>query len=354
MSSSREKKFDVAKKIDDYEVVKHLGSGGFGDIYAVIKDKYPFQKFAMKVEYESSDRKGLECEVKILQALGESIYFPKIIDPYRVNSRDKIRYFVMELLGPSLSSMRRICLEKKFSKYTVCILAKEMLKCIETVHERKFVHRDIKPGNFLIRNDPKNPVSIIDFGLAKCYIGKDGSHISDTRPGFVGTCRYASLNAHSGRELSRRDDLESWFYSVIELAHGRVPWPGSKDRAKTELMKRQLDHEKNQSTLISLDSEFIDIFQMIKKLGFKEKPPYKQIYEKIDEVLGKFGTTQSSGDSRVLDWFDNTKVRKDDLHSISMIAIEPPDSVRQEELESPSVNDQPKKGILNTCDCCMI
>lgn len=44
------------------------------------------------------------------------------------------------------------------------------------------------------------------------------------KAGWRGTTRYGSLNAHHRRDLSRRDDLESWLYVIIELTKGALPW----------------------------------------------------------------------------------------------------------------------------------
>lgn len=75
------------------------------------------------------------------------------------------------------------------------------LQRIEFVHSRHFLHRDIKPDNFLIGIGKKQHyVYIIDFGLAKRFRDpKTGEHIP-YRDGknLTGTARYASVNTHLG------------------------------------------------------------------------------------------------------------------------------------------------------------
>jgi serine/threonine protein kinase len=87
-----------------------------------------------------------------------------------------------------------------------------MLRVIEAIHRRGILDREIKPSNFLIHPSRRFPVALIDYGLSRHF--KDRR--TGERPGFVGTTKYASLNAHKGRELSRRDDLISWFFSMME------------------------------------------------------------------------------------------------------------------------------------------
>jgi casein kinase 1 len=102
-----------------------------------------------------------------------------------------------------------------------------MLHRIELLHESNYIHRDIKPGNFVLgRKQSKDTVHLIDFGLAKLYCDKTTKqHMSaNMQHAFVGTTQYSSTNSHLELAPSRRDDLESWFYCVVEFLNGVLPW----------------------------------------------------------------------------------------------------------------------------------
>ena len=75
-----------------------------------------------------------------------------------------------------------------------------MIERIQYIQEKGYIHRDIKPDNFVIgRGKNAKRIYLIDFGLAKKYTNKDGSHIPyRDNKNLTGTARYASLNTHLG------------------------------------------------------------------------------------------------------------------------------------------------------------
>ena len=113
----------------------------------------------------------------------------------------------MEYLGNSLEDLFNLC-NRKFNLKTVLMLMDQMLARfffylrVEYVHSRNFLNRDIKPDNFLMgRGKCSHKLYIIDFGLAKKFLSKDGSHIPyRENKNLTGTARYASINTHLGIE----------------------------------------------------------------------------------------------------------------------------------------------------------
>lgn len=108
----------------------------------------------------------------------------------------------MDTLGCSLEELFRKC-GRKFSLKTVLMLADQMIQRIEYIHSRLYLHRDIKPDNFLMGlGKRQHYVYVIDFGLTKRYRdSRTGQHIPyKDGKSLTGTARYASLNTHIGIE----------------------------------------------------------------------------------------------------------------------------------------------------------
>jgi casein kinase 1 len=115
----------------------------------------------------------------------------------------------MDLMGSSLEDIFDKTL-RKFSLKTVLMLADQMISRIEYIHNRHFIHRDIKPDNFCIGlNKTAHKIFILDFGLAKRYIDRSGKHIPYKEgKNLTGTARYASINTHIGIEQCKQSTIQ--------------------------------------------------------------------------------------------------------------------------------------------------
>ncbi|KAI9107026.1 hypothetical protein K1719_022554 [Acacia pycnantha] len=258
-----------------FKMGRKIGSGSFGEIY-IAADIQTSEIVAVKMESKKTKHPQLLYEAKLYNALQGGSGIPSM-KWYGIDGDNNV--IVMDLLGPSLEDLFVYC-RGKFSLKTVLMLADQMLGRIEYIHSKGFLHRDIKPDNFLMGLGRKaNQVYMIDFGLAKRY--KDpttNKHISyRENKNLTGTARYASCNTHLGIEQSRRDDLESLGYVLLYFLRGSLPWQGL--RAATKKQKYDKICEKKLSTSIeilckSYPAEFASYFHYCHSLTFDQRPDY--------------------------------------------------------------------------------
>ncbi|KAL4333169.1 hypothetical protein GQ457_07G031160 [Hibiscus cannabinus] len=286
-----------------YRLGRKIGSGSFGEIYlgthiqtnedVAIKLIVPINidDFCYAQENLKTKHPQLLYESKLYKILQGGTGIPNV---RWSGVEGDYNVLVMDLLGPSLEDLFNFC-SRKLSLKTVLMLADQMINRVEFAHSKSFLHRDIKPDNFLMGlGGLANQVYIIDFGLAKKY--RDTSthqHIPyRENKNLTGTARYASMNTHLGIEQSRRDDLESLGYVLMYFLRGSLPWQGL--RAGTKKQKYDKICEKKVATSIEAlcrgyPSEFASYFHYCRSLHFDDKPDYSYLKLLFRELFSREG-----------------------------------------------------------------
>nr|XP_004054443.1 casein kinase I [Gorilla gorilla gorilla] len=258
-----------------YKLVRKIGSGSFGDVYLGITTTNG-EEVAVKLESQKVKHPQLLYERKLYTILQGGVGIPHM---HWYGQEKDNNVLVMDLLGPSLEDLFNFC-SRRFTMKTVLMLADQMISRIEYVHTKNFLHRDIKPDNFLMGTGRHcNKLFLIDFGLAKKYRdNRTRQHIPYREDKhLIGTVRYASINAHLGIEQSRRDDMESLGYVFMYFNRTSLPWQGL--RAMTKKQKYEKISEKKMSTPVEVlckgfPAEFAMYLNYCRGLRFEEVPDY--------------------------------------------------------------------------------
>jgi serine/threonine protein kinase len=259
-----------------YKLLKRIGSGAFGLIFSA-RNVNTNEMVAIKLE-PTAQIDTLTHEAAVLMKLSG---IPGIPNLRFYGVPDHNRYMVIDLLGKSLQTISSDY-NKSVPIEIVRIYAKQMVQIIQAVHERGFIHRDIKPPNFMTgitssneneknENTTSDKIFLIDFGMSRTYIDdKTKSHRCNRirTSGIIGTPRYVSTNVHDGNEPSRRDDLISIMYVLVYLVKGRLPWKAAASPESVAQMKKTISPEELFS---NMPPEYLDVFKYLSTIIFVSK-----------------------------------------------------------------------------------
>ena len=270
-----------------YKILDNLGKGSFGTVF-LGKNIQTNEKVAIKIEKRKIVRPFLEREAYILFSLKG----PGIPELKSFGRTKKFNILVESLLGKSLLQLYTNN-GKSFSLKDICMLGIQILERLEYIHNKNYIHRDIKPQNIVIGKEDKRIIYLIDFGLAKKYRTDKGKHVKFTQTNHIaGTPRFCSINALRGVEQSRKDDLESLSYLIVYFFKGALPWQGLKIDSKNSKFKkinRMKKETKVEDLCFGLPETILEFCKYIKNLTFTENPDYDYMKNLFIKTLEKNG-----------------------------------------------------------------
>lgn len=277
----------IGTVINKYIITRYINSGSFGDVYEA-RDKSTNELVALKIPIKNDNRDGMSSLLDEAKVYKHIMNRENGIPNMKVSKYKDRKMIVMDLLGDSIETL--ITKHKKFGLKSIIYLAIHLLEILKYIHSCGYIHRDIKPDNFVLDYNNKKKLYCIDFGLSKRYINKNGKHIDfSNEKKFCGTARYASIAAHESCEQSRKDDLESLGYILVYLFKGKLPWQNIKHDNKKERYRLIGEKKKTvteEELCANMPKEFVVFLKYVRNLDFDEKPPYtafirmfKKLYE---------------------------------------------------------------------------
>ncbi len=205
-------------KIGNYEVVSVIAEGGMGIVYKGVDPRFG-RPVAIKLMTSgfSKNEEALRRFYNEAQSVG-NLQHPNIVVVYDLGDQDGTPFLVMEYLaGESLD--RVIASRRELSIIEKLHIVIKVLRALHYAHQRRIIHRDVKPGNVMVT--PDGDCKLVDFGIARA------GDVNLTQTGqIIGSMSYMSPEQINGREVDGRTDVWSAGILLYQLLTYHLPFEG--------------------------------------------------------------------------------------------------------------------------------
>jgi hypothetical protein len=211
--------------LGQYVLLDLLGEGGMGQVY---KARQTGMNRVVALKVIRGDRLGDPGAVarfkREIEAAGKLTH-PNVVRAYDASQVGTTLYFVMEFVpGHDLASLVKERGPLPIAE--ACDYARQAALGLQHAHEHRLIHRDIKPGNLILADDPAGVVKVLDLGLARPVASGVSTELTPA-DAAMGTPDYlAPEQGADARAVDSRADIYSLGCTLYHLLTGRVPFPG--------------------------------------------------------------------------------------------------------------------------------
>ena len=218
----------LGKTIDKYHIEARLGSGGMANVYRA-RHQFLDKDYAIKVLHgqiaaDSTMARRFQREAK---TLGQ-IKHPNVVSVDNFGATTAgLLYMVMEFVdGPTLAQVLKS--QGPLAPGRAAEIVRQIATGLQAAHRKGFVHRDLKPGNVMLRLDDVegDSIKLMDFGLVR-ILTPDADQTQLTQDGqFFGTPMYMAPEQITGNPVGPFTDLYALGVMLYQMLSGKPPFLG--------------------------------------------------------------------------------------------------------------------------------
>src|SRR5438132_417015 len=273
----------VGQTFGHYQISKRIGSGGMGEVYLATDvragRKAALKLLPMRFTGDAERLKRFQQEAHAVVALNH----PNILTVYEIGEDHSTHYIASEMIEGE--TLRQRLMRGRIEVSEAVDVAIQAASALAAAHEAGIVHRDINPGNIMLR--PDGYVKVLDFGIAKlaeqeapAMMPKDEALLPATTNlgSILGTVPYMSPEQARGAQVDKGTDIWSLGVVLYEMVTGHTPFIGDTPR---EVMTSILEKEPPPLTSYSKQSpaELQEIISKALRKGRTER------YQSASEIL---------------------------------------------------------------------
>ena len=210
----------AGRKLGNYQLIRPLGHGGFGEVHLAehihLKIKVAI-KLLQNVQLPSNEEEKFRNEARIIANFDHQNII-RVID-YDIEESTNTPYLVMDY-APNGNVRTRYPREKILEPLHILSYVIQVANALQYTHDRKVIHRDVKPENMLLNK--QNHIWLSDFGIAVVYETTSSPNTGDT----LGTPAYMAPEQFHGKSIPASDQY-SLGVVVYEWLCGTLPFHGS-------------------------------------------------------------------------------------------------------------------------------
>src|SRR5437667_747449 len=225
----------VGQTFGHYKISKRIGTGGMGEVY-LATDITAGRKAALKLlpvrfTGDAERLKRFQREAHAVVGLNH----PNILTVYEIGEDHSTHYIASELIEGE--TLRQRLMRGRMELSEAVDLAIQAASALAAAHQAGIVHRDINPGNIMLR--PDGYVKVVDFGIAKLaepevpvtFPADEALFLVATNLGSIlGTVPYMSPEQARGAPVDKGTDIWSLGVVLYETITGHAPFAGDTAR----------------------------------------------------------------------------------------------------------------------------